>query len=61
MGSRKLHGNCLNLAMVSPGVIYSRLEMIMDVIQERMGGFLLLLSISLPGAAKLNNKFTPTV
>lgn len=61
MGSRKLHGNCLNVALISWGVIYSRLWTIMDVIQERLGGFHLPLSISLPGAAKLNNKFTPTV
>lgn len=61
MGSRKLHGNCLNSALFSWGVIWSRLWTIMDVIQERLGGFHLLLSISLPGAAKLNNKFTPTV
>lgn len=51
----KLYANCLNLASVSRGVIYSRLW------QERLGGYHLLLSISLPASAKLNNKFTPTV
>lgn len=56
-----LYETVLGWAQENHMVIYSRLWLIMDVIQDRLGGFYLLLSISSPGAAKLNNKFTPTV